>query len=133
MDKKQKTIETKYEIHFGVNHMGHFVLIKCLLEHLKGQIKGTRILIVSSVLMKPGRIDMSKRDFIYQGRTAEQTDPKFSNKAGGKKKGRRGPPTGYCDSKLMNALCCRYLASDILKGTVITTYAISPGFCRSFR
>jgi NAD(P)-dependent dehydrogenase (short-subunit alcohol dehydrogenase family) len=90
-----------------------------------------RIIFVSSSLLKSGKIDMQKRDFIYDGRKAVDNNEK-------KKKKNSFAPTGYCDSKLMNALTSRQLAIELQKhnqqqqkNTAITTYALCPGFCRS--
>jgi NAD(P)-dependent dehydrogenase (short-subunit alcohol dehydrogenase family) len=49
-------------------------------------------------------------------------------------------PTGYCDSKLMNALACRHLAAELsasassdssTRAAAVSTYAVCPGFCRT--
>jgi len=121
--KQQQQTKTQdgYEIHFGVNHLGHFALIQSLIPQLLVQRDNmdARIVIVSSTLCKSGKIDLTKRDFIYNARekTAEDKTRSFA-------------PPAYCDSKLINLLTCRELAVR-LKGTNVTTYAVSPGFCRS--
>ena len=115
MENRRKT-EDGFEIHFGVNHLGHFLLLQLLIPHI--QTSG-RIVLVSSGLCKGGKIDMKKKDFIYDGRRLE-TDKKAISFA----------PTGYCDSKLMNTLTCRQLDVQ-LQGSDVTTYAVCPGFCRS--
>eukprot|EP00957_Ditylum_brightwellii_P173393 13201841-Ditylum_brightwellii.AAC.1 len=75
--------------------------------------------------MKSGKIDLKKRDFVYDGRKPEED----------KEKGYSFMPLSYMDSKLMNSVTCRHLAKRIQeKGATyshITTYAVSPGFCRS--
>lgn len=117
---QQAKTQDGYEIHFGVNHLGHFALIQSLVPYMaKSGIDG-RIVIVSSALCKAGRIDLKKRDFIYEGREKTLEE----------KKGRSFAPAAYCDSKLINMLTCRELAVR-LKGTNVSTYAVSPGFCRS--
>jgi len=116
-DQKTKTNDG-YEIHFGVNHLGHFALIQSLIPHMEQSGMDSRIVIVSSSLSKSGKIDLQKRDFIYDGRVPE-ADAKKSF-----------APTGYCDSKLLNMMTCRELAVK-LRGSNITTYAVSPGFCSS--
>ena len=107
-----------FEIHFGVNHLGHFALIQELLPHMKVCTDDCRIIIVSSSLCKSGKIDLDKRDFIYNQRVIEPGEKKSF------------APTGYCDSKLMNMLTCRELSWK-LDGSNITTYAVSPAFCSS--
>jgi NAD(P)-dependent dehydrogenase (short-subunit alcohol dehydrogenase family) len=120
-DGKQQQTKTQdgYEIHFGVNHLGHFALIQSLVPQLvqSNSMDHTRIVIVSSSLCKSGKIDLTKRDFIYNARKTVEESKSFA-------------PPAYCDSKLINLLTCRELAVR-LKGTNVTTYAVSPGFCRS--
>lgn len=124
-DESIRKTEDGFEIHFGVNHLAHFLLVRCLLDHLKNQSNNSRIVFVSSSLLKSGRIDFESQDFMHDGRV-EREDPTDDNK----KKIRSFAPTGYCDSKLMNALTCRYLAT-LLHSNKISTYALCPGFCRS--
>ncbi len=117
MERRAKTSDG-YEIHFGVNHLGHFLLIQKLIPLLRSSGMASRVVIVSSSLLKSGVIDMKSKEFIKDGREVPI----------GKKKG--FAPTGYCDSKLMNTLTCRQLALQ-LRDTNVTTYSVSPGFCRS--
>jgi len=117
MDKRAKT-SNGYEIHFGVNHLGHFLLIQEMIPLLRSSDMASRVVIVSSSLLKSGQIDMKSKDFVKDGREIPAV----------KKKG--FAPTGYCDSKLMNMLTCRQLALH-LRDTNVTTYSVSPGFCRS--
>ncbi|KAL7525215.1 hypothetical protein ACHAXR_001919 [Thalassiosira sp. AJA248-18] len=116
-DHKNKT-QDGYEIHFGINHLGHFALIQSLIPQMEQKGVGSRIIIVSSALAKSGKIDLQKRDFVYEGRNPEPNEKKSF------------APTGYCDSKLMNMLTCRELAEK-LHQTNTSTYAVSPGFCHS--
>ena len=123
MEYKMKTKEG-YEIHFGVNHLSHHLIAKSLVPQLEKSMDG-RIVFISSALMKAGKIELKNNDssissVIYEGRVELDENGKT-------KKSR--VPTGYSDSKLMNALTCKYMAS-ILPPTV-TTYAACPGFCRS--
>ena len=121
MEHKRKT-EEGYEIHFGVNHLGHFRLFQSILPIMSSsQSVDKRIIFVSSSLLKSGKIDMQK---LRDGRIEEVN-------ADEKKKKRSFAPTGYCDSKLMNALTCRQLALELQPGSNIATYAICPGFCKS--
>lgn len=118
-DKGAKT-KDGFEIHFGVNHLGHFALVQSLIPQLEQSGMDSRIIFVGSTLCKSGVIDLQKRDFIYDGRVPEaEAKSSFA-------------PTGYCDSKLMNMLTCRELAVRLRgSNTKITTYAVSPGFCQS--
>jgi len=136
MEQKRKT-EEGYEIHFGVNHLGHFSLVQSLLPIMKkSKLEDRRIVFVSSSLLKSGKLDMQKRDFIHDGRSDEDVVKTNETK---KKKRKSFAPTGYCDSKLMNALTCRQLALELQNqnqqeqqtSNTITTYAVCPGFCKS--
>ena len=129
MEHNQKTDEG-YEMHFGVNHLGHFRLIQSILPIMAtSKLDDNRIIFVSSSLLKSGKIDMQKRDFIHDGRSNEVDT--------NEKKRKSFAPTGYCDSKLMNALTCRQLAVELQRKeqqqqtNTITTYAVCPGFCKS--
>lgn len=67
MEQKRKTDEG-YEIHFGVNHLGHFSLVQSLLPITKkSKLEDKRVVFVSSAFLKDGNIDMQKRDFIHDG------------------------------------------------------------------
>ncbi|CAJ1958872.1 unnamed protein product [Cylindrotheca closterium] len=105
-----------YEIHFGVNHLGHFFLANSLVENVKKSGDG-RIVFVASSLLKSGKLNFEAYDHIY---SARQIPP-------GEKKG--FAPPAYCDSKLFNALTCKQLATIL--PPEVTTYSVCPGFCRS--
>ena len=99
-----------FEMHFGVNHLGHFLLTQLL-------VVKDRIVFVASSLLASGQLDMEKQDFVYDGR---QPDPQAKPSR---------VPLGYSDSKLMNALTCREFSTRLTTGG--TCYAVCPGFCRS--
>ena len=54
-----------HEIHFGTNHLGHYLLIDLLKPLLS---KDARVVMVSSELMLQGQLDMDERDFVEHGR-----------------------------------------------------------------
>lgn len=151
MDEERKTGDG-YEVHFGVNHLGHFALINAVVDHMaKSKEDHCRIVLVSSGLLKSGKIDMDKQDFVYDGRkilpetavhVADEGTTRVTDDAGeallpneNKKKEKNHAsfaPTGYCDSKLMNALTCRHLAMMLGKTAPhVSTYTVCPGFCRT--
>jgi len=157
MEEERKTGDG-YEIHFGVNHLGHFALIKSVVDHMAKSKEECRVVLVSSGLLRSGKIDMDKQDFVYEGRkvaaaAAEEgtsTSRISTNTASDgaeeallpnnnderrqkkKKKNASFAPTGYCDSKLMNALTARQLAATLGKTAPhVSTYAVCPGFCRT--
>ena len=115
MEKGLKTADG-YEIHFGVNHLGHFLLVQLLTDCLH-RANDSRVIVVSSGLMSSGVLDIDNID-IFNGR---KPDPKDRSR-------RSFAPTGYCDSKLMNGLFVKELANRDKK---ITTVAVCPGWCKT--
>ncbi|KAG6459250.1 hypothetical protein O3G_MSEX011286 [Manduca sexta] len=114
LEQDQKTKEG-FEIHFGVNHLGHFYLTNLLTEHLK-RATPSRIVIVSSTLHEKGKINFDDLNLRAQIEEAKS----------GKKAGRHNP--GYSNSKLMNVYFARALASK-LRGSGIDVNTCCPGFC----
>ncbi|EFN75273.1 retinol dehydrogenase 11 [Harpegnathos saltator] len=97
-----------FEIHFGVNHLGHFLLTNLLLDCLK-QSAPSRVVVVTSKLLESGVIDFSN----------------LNGEKGLPVKGRMNP--GYCNSKLANA----YFAAELAKRTEnsgVHVYMVCPGF-----
>ncbi|XP_015594744.1 retinol dehydrogenase 11 [Cephus cinctus] len=97
-----------FEIHFGVNHLGHFLLTNLLLDRLK-ECAPSRIVIVTSKLLESGTIDFSN----------------LNGEKGLTTKGRMNP--GYCNSKLANA----YFGAELAKTTEnsgVCVYMVCPGF-----
>lgn len=115
MEQKMKT-QDGYEMHFGVNHLAHLAIAKGLIPQLERSNDG-RIIFVSSGLMERGKIDL--KNAVYTGREENSENGQSSF----------APPTGYCDSKLMNAMTSKYLAT-VLPPSIVT-YSVCPGFCRS--
>lgn len=94
-----------FEIHFGTNHLGHFLLTELLLDRIKDS-PSARIVNVSSTLhRKATGIDFG---------LVERSTPSFT-----------GLPE-YAVSKLANVLFSAELARR-LEGTGVTTYAVHPG------
>lgn len=96
-----------FEMHIGVNHLGHFLLTHLLLEKLK-ESAPSRIVNVSSLAHYLGRIHFHN----LQGQK--------SYSAG----------LAYCHSKLANILFTRELARR-LKGSGVTAYSVHPGTVNS--
>ncbi|XP_051682295.1 retinol dehydrogenase 11 isoform X2 [Oryctolagus cuniculus] len=96
-----------FEMHMGVNHLGHFLLTHLLLAKLK-ESAPSRVINVSSLAHHLGRIYFHN----LQGE-------KFYN-AG----------LAYCHSKLANILFTRELARR-LKGSGVTAYSVHPGTVNS--
>jgi retinol dehydrogenase 12 len=102
--------EDGFELHFGVNHLGHFTLTMLLLDRLKASGPGTRIVNVSSEAHygAPG-IDFG---------ALRRRTPSFT--------GQRE----YAVSKLCNVLFTQELARR-LDGAGVTSYALHPGVVAS--
>ncbi|NP_001300900.1 retinol dehydrogenase 12 isoform 2 [Mus musculus] len=92
-----------FETHFGVNHLGHFLLTYLLLERLK-ESAPARVVNLSSIAHLIGKI-------------------RFHDLQGQK---RYCSAFAYGHSKLANLLFTRELAKR-LQGTGVTAYAVHPG------
>jgi NAD(P)-dependent dehydrogenase (short-subunit alcohol dehydrogenase family) len=109
---KQKTRDG-FELQFGTNHLGHFLLTELLLPALKAGAP-SRIVNVSScfhdqAMGREGRIDFDDLNFErrkYDGWSA------------------------YAQSKLANLLHAKQLAK-VLSGTGVTAVSVHPGWVRS--
>ncbi len=99
------TTKEGFELIFGVNHLGHYLLTRLLLDHIK-QTKGARIVNVSSRAHYRAR----KIDWGALQKTTK-TVSGFHE---------------YTVSKLANVLFTQELAKR-LAGTGVTTYAVHPG------
>uniref|UniRef100_A0A1A8I8V9 Wu:fd55e03 n=2 Tax=Nothobranchius TaxID=28779 RepID=A0A1A8I8V9_NOTKU len=106
MCPKWKT-EEGFEMQFGVNHLGHFLLTNCLLDQLKKSAP-SRIVIVSSLAHERGRIHFDDINLDKDYR----------------------PERSYRQSKLANVLFARELAAR-LQGTGVTVYSLHPGVIRT--
>ena len=117
MEQKVKS-KDGYEAHFGVNHLGHFLLVTSLKDQLlnaHNKTNDARVVVVSSGLMNMGVVDMSSIDFINGRPPNKQGRMSFA-------------PTGYCDSKLMNGL---FVKEWCKREPKIPAFAIGPGMCKT--
>ncbi|MEE6507229.1 hypothetical protein FKM82_017685 [Ascaphus truei] len=99
--------EDGFEMQFGVNHLGHFLLTNLLLGLLKSS-SPSRIVVVSSKLYKYGEIDFDDLD----------SEKSYSKSF------------AYSRSKLANILFTRELARR-LEGTEVTVNVLHPGIVRT--
>lgn len=102
------TTEDGFEMQFGVNHLGHFLLTNLLLDKLKASAP-SRIINLSSLAHVAGHIDFD--DLNWEKR-------KYNTKA------------AYCQSKLAIVLFTKEL-SRRLQGTGVTVNALHPGVART--
>ncbi|XP_063401185.1 retinol dehydrogenase 14-like [Mytilus trossulus] len=99
--------EDGFEMQFGVNHLGHFLLTNLLLDLLKKSAP-SRVVTVSSNAHEKGRINFDDMN----------SEKNYK------------PRACYDQSKLANVLFSREL-SKRLKGTGVTTYSLHPGVVRT--
>ncbi|CAI9620445.1 unnamed protein product [Staurois parvus] len=104
LSAKGKTLDG-FNMVFGVNHLGHFLLTYLLLDRLK-QCTPSRIVVLASNAHKWGRIN-----FKNLNPAGETWLEMFRT---------------YSDSKLANVLFARELANQ-LQGTEVTCYSVHPG------
>uniref|UniRef100_A0A3B4A0N7 Uncharacterized protein n=1 Tax=Periophthalmus magnuspinnatus TaxID=409849 RepID=A0A3B4A0N7_9GOBI len=105
MCPKWKT-EDGFEMQFGVNHLGHFLLTNCLLDLLK-KSSPSRIVIVSSLAHERGKIHFDDINL--------DNDYKCD--------------ISYRQSKLANVLFGKELAARLQSG--VTVYSLHPGVIRT--
>jgi retinol dehydrogenase-12 len=98
-----------FEVHFGVNHLGHYALTQLLLDRLKASGPGARIVNVSS-------------DAHYGARGIDFAALRRPGSFTGQRE--------YAVSKLCNVLFTQELARR-LEGPGVTAYALHPGVVAS--
>ncbi|XP_048186159.1 retinol dehydrogenase 13 isoform X2 [Perognathus longimembris pacificus] len=102
------TTEDGFEMQFGVNHLGHFLLTNLLMDKLKASAP-SRIINLSSLAHIAGHIDFD--DLNWQKRNYNTKE-------------------AYCQSKLAVVLFTKEL-SRRLQGTGVTANALHPGVART--
>ena len=100
--------EDGFELQFGVNHLGHFLLTNLLLDRIK-QSTPSRIINVSALAHVHANLDFD--DMMWE------------------KKGFK-IWSSYAHSKLANIMFTRELAKQ-LEGTGVSTYSLHPGVIRT--
>jgi len=110
---KDETTDDGFEIHMGVNHLGHFLLTNLLLDHLKQSGPGSRVVTVSDrAALMWGEIDLD--DLMNAAGYSHPWYPPFATY-------RR-----YANSKLANILFSQELARR-LEGSGVAAYSLHPG------
>ena len=94
-----------FELHFGVNHLGHFLLTNLLLDRLRSSAPARIVHVASGSHFKAKGLDW---DAVRKPTASISGLPE------------------YAASKLGNVLFCAELARR-LEGTNVTTYAVNPG------
>jgi len=101
---KMKT-KDGFEMQFGTNHLGHFLLTNLLMPQIKKAAPGARIVNVSSMAHEPGRMNFD--DINYDNTPYDRF-------------------TAYSQSKLANILFTKELARRG-EGSGVSCYALHPG------
>ena len=104
--KNRTETEDGFEGHFGVNHLGHFLLTTMLLDTLEAS-PPARVIQLSSDAMNMSSLDADFRDLSWRQRKYKMW-------------------TSYGDSKLMNLMFARELDRRV-QGTGIVAHAVHPG------
>ena len=113
-----------FELHFGVNHLGHFALTMLLLDRLTAS-GGARVVTVSSDSHYSAKgIDF---DALLSAGGANGVSPRTRRRGRTSFTGTRE----YAVSKLCNVLFTRELARRLGDGADVTTYALHPGVVAS--
>ena len=97
--------EDGFEMQFGVNHLGHFLLTNLLLDRIK-ESPNARIVNVSSIGYKAAPEGINFEDI--------NSEREYN------------PRKAYCQSKLANVLFTRSLA-ERLEGSTVTANCLHPG------
>ena len=113
MNTPDKKTDDGFELQFGVNHLGHFLLTELLLDVLESSAP-SRIVVLSSCYHD-----------VAQGRKGEidLEDPMFESRA-------YDGWASYAQSKLANLLHAKGLAKR-LEGTGVTAVSVHPGWVRT--
>ncbi len=106
LHKNRTETEDGFEAHFGINHLGHFLLTTMLLDTLEASAP-SRVIQVASDAMKLSSLDANFHDLQWTQRKYKMW-------------------TSYGDSKLMNLMFARELDRRV-RGTGIVALALHPG------
>ena len=104
----------EFEMHMGINHLGHFLLTNLLLDLMKATPGRCRVVTVSSSLYK------KSLEFEFENMNSD--DPSRYNS--------RMPGRAYSQSKLANILFSRSL-SKRAESCGVNTYVLCPGIVRT--
>lgn len=107
--------EDGFEMIFGVNHLGHFLLTALLLERLKAS-GPSRVVTLASKAYKMGKVDFDALTTRRDAEASDASDFQLLQK--------------YSDSKLCNILFTYELAKR-LQGSDVTCYSVHPGFIKT--
>jgi len=104
-----------FELQFGTNHIGHFLLVKLLLPRLKEAVPSARVICVASTAHRTSELmfdDISGKGTWYSGVT--------------------GPWKSYGQSKTANILFAYELNRRMAEeGTNVAAYSLHPGAIRT--
>lgn len=107
MPGKRQVTADGFEMIFGVNHLGHYLLTRLLLDSLKRSAPA-RVVVVASTMHHRGNLDFDDL----------QSEKRF------------GPMSVYSNSKLANVMFSHALARR-LEGSGVTSNCLHPGVVRT--
>ena len=110
----ENVTEDGLELHFSVHCLGHFLIFN-LLRPLLLKSTDPRVIMVSSILLKGGQIDV---DNIGSPDNARYKN--FDSES--------NTPPGYADSKLVASLLVKELQEE---DPSISFFSVSPGWCKT--
>ena len=111
----ENVTEDGLEIHFSVNYLGHFLIVKKL-QPLLRKSPDPRVVGVSSILLRDGLIDIDNLGNPSSPRNFMTNDKSSAT------------PKAYCDSKMMMALFFQELQR---REPHLSVFSVSPGWCRT--
>lgn len=95
-----------HEIHFGVNHLGHFLLTNLLMDEIRRN--NARIVVVSSLMHKRGVVDFEHLGRVMDGVRVSGNNPYYNN----------------------SKLCNFYFARELYKRG-LDAHVLCPGLCHT--
>ncbi|CAO1421219.1 unnamed protein product [Diamesa tonsa] len=105
VQEKQLTKEN-FELHCGVNHLGHFLLTNLLMDNIRAN--KSRIVVVSSKMHERAKVDLNLLGKFVEKKPGEKTNNMYNN------------------SKLMNF----YFAKELYKKG-LDVHVLCPGLCHT--
>ena len=113
-NKNENVTEDGFELHFSVHCLGHFLIFN-LLKPLLLKSSDPRVVMVSSILLKSGRIDIANI-----GSPDIERYKNFESDS--------STPPAYADSKLIASLLVQEMQEE---DPSISFFSVSPGWCKT--
>ncbi|EED11607.1 short-chain dehydrogenase, putative [Talaromyces stipitatus ATCC 10500] len=119
-----RTTKDGFETQFGVNYLGHFMLVDLLLSKIKEAGNGSSITIVASTAVRIGKVDLENIRSTVRSSFPLRARPRCANLF---QKGETCDSLmAYCQSNAARVMFAKALA-DRLAGHGIRVFSIDPG------